>query len=115
MFELSILVLAVFFTLVIVTGIYSSWEYAAIMAAAITLIPLVLFTGPYIEFLKTTLFDMEVFRLTNFTALLIFDGVVIAYAFNAWIRVLFVVAFIALIAYKLGFIAPASLDFITKF
>jgi len=115
MIELSLVILAVFLTLILGTGIYSSWEFAAILAVVISLVPLVLFPKEYIEFLGITLFDMKVLRFTNFTTILFFDSAVIAYAFNAWIKIFFIAAFIFLLAYKLGFIAPASLGFITKF
>ena len=105
----SLIILAIFFTIVLVTGIYSSWEYAAILAAAFTILPLFLFPSEYIEFLKVLIFDMEVLRFTNFTTILFFDSVVIAYAFNAWIRMFFIVLFIAVIAWKLGFITPSSI------
>jgi len=105
--EISLVILAIYFTLIITTGIFSSWEYAAILAALLSLVPLILIPKEYIEFLKTPLFDMEVFKITNFSAILLFDSVVIAYAFNAWIRAFFIAAFIALIAYKLGFLTPA--------
>ncbi len=107
--ELSLVILAVFFTAILVTGIYSSWEYAAILAAVLSIIPLILFPDGYIEFLKTTLLDMDVFRVTNFSAILFFDSIIIAYAFNAWIRAFFIAAFIALLAYKLGFLTPETI------
>jgi len=107
MVELSIVILAVFFTTIIVTGIYSSWEYAAILTAIFSLIPLILVPKQYIAFLKSPIIDMEVFKVTNFSVILIFDSVVIAYAFNAWIRAFFIAAFIALIAYELGYFSPA--------
>lgn len=107
--EFSLVILAVFFTAILVTGIYSSWEYAAMIAAILSVIPLILFPRQYIEFLKTPLFDMDVFRVTNFSGILLFDSVIIAYAFNAWIRTIFIALFIALIAYKLGFLTPETI------
>lgn len=109
MIELSLVILAVFFTAIIVTGIYSSWEYAAILAAIFSVIPLIFVPHRYIEFLKTPLFDMDIFKVTSFTGILLFDSVIIAYAFNAWIRALFIAAFIALLAYKLGFLTPEAI------
>jgi hypothetical protein len=102
--DASIIALAVYTTLIIVIGIYSSWEQAAIIGAAICLAPLLLVPTAYIEFLKKVLLDLEVFKITNFTYLLVFTGIVVAYAFNAWVRSIFVIIFILLIAWKLGFI-----------
>ncbi len=102
--DASIVALAIYTTLILVIGIYSSWEQAAIVGAAICLAPLLLVPSAYIEFLKGVLIDLDVFKITNFTYLLIFTGIVIAYAFNAWVRAIFVIIFILLIAWKLGFI-----------
>lgn len=109
MVDASLIILTIFFTLVLVTGLYSSWEYAAVLAGGLTVLPLFLFPGEYLEFLKVLIFDMEVLRFTNFTTLLFFDSLVIAYAFNAWIRMVFVVLFIGVIAWKLGFVSPSSI------
>jgi len=91
--DASIIALAVYTTLIIAIGIYSSWEQAAIVGTAICLAPLLLVPTAYIEFLKKVLLDLEVFT-----------GIVVAYAFNAWVRSIFVIIFILLIAWKLGFI-----------
>ena len=109
MIEVSLVILAVFFTAIIVTGIFSSWEYAAILAATLSLIPLVIAPREYIGFLKTTLMDLDVFKVTNFSAILVFDSIIIAYAFNAWIRAFFIAAFIALIAYYSGILTPEAI------
>jgi len=107
--EPSLLLLAVFFTFIIAVGLFSSWEYAAVLAAIISVVPLVVATKEYLAFLKTPLFDADIFKVTNFSAILIFDSIIIAYAFNAWVRTLFLAAFIALIAYYCGILTPEAI------
>ncbi len=105
--DMSIIVLAIYTTLILTIGIYSSWEQAAIVGMAMSIAPLIFgggVTEAYLEFLKKTLLDFQVFRITNFTYLLIFTGVVVAYAFNAWIRVIFFMIIVSLTIWKLGFV-----------
>jgi len=107
--ELSWVILAAYFTMIVVIGMWGSWETAAIIAATLSILPLFLFTKEYFTFLKVTLIDAELFKITNFTAILIFDSIVIAYAFNAWARTLFIAVFIALIAWKLGLVSGITI------
>ena len=109
MLTISFILFAIFITLILTPGIYSSWEFAAVLTILISLLPLILFTEVYINFLKTVLFDMQVIRLTNFTIVLFFDSVIIAYAFNAWIRMFFIAVFIGMIAWKLDIFTSLSL------
>ena len=98
----AFLILAVYTTLVIVTGIYSSWEFGAILAILITLFPLFLFPQEYLNFLKVVLIDAEIYRITVFSYLLIFDAIIVGYAFNAWVKTLFAVLLILLVSSKIG-------------
>ena len=96
------MILAVYITLIIVTGIYSSWEYAAILAIVLSVIPLLLFPDEYIHFLQIPLIEDKLFIVNNFTVLLLFNSFIIAYAFNAWIRTLFVLVFVLIVMHSTG-------------
>ena len=105
--DMSIIVLAIYTTIIITIGLYSSWEQAAIIGMAMCIAPFLFggsVTKAYLEFLKKTLIDFQIFRITNFTYLLIFTGVVVAYAFNAWVRVIFFIIIVSLSIWKLGFV-----------
>lgn len=105
-----ILLLAVYTVMIIVTGIYSSWEYAAVIAVGMTIGPLILVPEQYFEFLKVIIFDAEIYKITVFSYLLVFDAVVVGYAFNAWVKVIFVVIFLALIAWQVGLLGNVPIQ-----
>ncbi len=108
--EPAITILAIFTVAVLIIGIHSSWEYAALLAMACTIAPLFLVPSQYFDFLKITLFDAEIYKVTVFTYLLVFVSVVVGYAFNSWLKVIFVGIFLALIAYKLGLLGNVPVD-----
>jgi len=105
-----LVLLTAYVVLIVVTGIYSSWEYAAILAIGLTLGPLLLLPKQYFNFLKIILLDMEIYKVTVFSFLLIFDACVVGYAFNAWLKVLFVAIFLMLIAYQLGLLGNVPIQ-----
>ncbi len=103
--EYAIVALIVYTTIIIVIGLYSSWEQAAIIGMATCIAPLLFggsVTEAYLEFLKKTLVDFQIFKITNFTYLLIFTGIITAYAFNAWVKVIFFITLTLLTVSKLG-------------
>ena len=106
----AMIILAVFTVAILMTGIYSSWEFSALLAIICVTAPLFLVPSQYFDFLKITLFDAEIYKVTVFTYLLVFVSVVVGYAFNSWLKVIFVGIFLALIAYKLGLLGNVPVD-----
>ncbi|GEM_PF-2028589 len=108
--EIAWIVIAVYITIIVATGMYSSWEYAAILCMISSIAPLIVVPNLYLDFLKITLIKFGDFSCINvFTVLLFFDSIIIAYAFNAWVKTFFIALFILLIAYYSGFLSPTAI------
>ncbi|AIY90055.1 hypothetical protein GACE_1010 [Geoglobus acetivorans] len=99
---MSLVLLAVYITAVIMTGIFSSWEYAAFLSIVFSFLPLLLIPNEYIAFLQIPLIEDKLFVVNNLTVLLLFNSFIIAYAFSAWVRTLFVLIFVLTVMHSTG-------------